>query len=102
MNLIIGKIKIDEQQFQSKYIIGDNFYYPSYTTRTIEMVTSSKLAKMKDVKVHNQVYYYVLKAETNSSKPNIANTLNNETLYSKGTVYKDEFWKLPEIINLQE
>ncbi|WCM41211.1 hypothetical protein MG290_09600 [Flavobacterium sp. CBA20B-1] len=102
MNLIIGKIKIDEQQFQSKYIIGDNFYYPSYTTRTIEMVTSSKLAKMKDVKVHNQVYFYVLNAETNSSKPNITKTLNNETLYSKGSIYKDEFWKLPEIINLQE
>lgn len=102
MNLIIGKIKIDEQKFQSKYIIGDNFYYPSYTTRTIEMVTSSKLAKMKDVKVHNQVYFYVLKAKTDASKPEITKTLNNETLYSKGTIYKDEFWKLPEIINLVE
>lgn len=102
MNLIIGKIKIDEQKFQSKYIIGDNFYYPSYTTRTIEVVTNSKLAKMKDVKVHNQVYFYVLKAKTDTLKPEITKTLNNETLYSKGTVYKDEFWKLPEIINLTE
>lgn len=67
---------------------------------TTELIANSKVADVNNIKVHNQSYFYVLKAETNSSKPDIANTLNNETLYSKGTIYKTEFWKLPEIINL--
>lgn len=102
INLIFGKIKIDDKQFQSKYIIGENFYYPSFAKRTIEMITNSKLAKMENVKVHNQAYFYVLKTDTPASKYNESQNLNDNTLYSRGSVYKTEFWKLPEIINLVE
>lgn len=102
INLIVGKIDVKDIVYKSKYIIKDSFYYPSYAKTTTELIANSKVADVSNVKVHNQSYFYVLKAETNSSKPNIAKTLNNETLYSKGTIYKTEFWKLPEIINLSE
>lgn len=102
INLIVGKIDVINMAYKSKYIIKDSFYYPSYAKTTTEFIANSKAADVSNVKVHNQSYFYVLKAETNSSKPDITKTLNNETLYSKGTIYKTEFWKLPEIINLAE
>lgn len=102
INLMVGKIDVQDIVYKSKYIIKDGFYYPSYAKTTTELIANSKVANVNNIKVHNQSYFYVLKAETNSSKPNITKTLNNETLYSKGTVYKDEFWKFPEIINLVE
>ncbi|MEG0851662.1 MAG: hypothetical protein RSF34_20365 [Flavobacterium sp.] len=102
INLIFGKIKIDDKQFQSKYIIGENSYYPSFAKRTIEMITNSKLAKMENVKVHNQAYFYMLKTDVPTNKYSESEKLNGNTLYSRGSIYKTEFWKLPEIINLVE
>lgn len=102
INLIVGKIDIKDMVYKSKYIIKDSFYYPSYAKTTTELIANSKTANVSNVKVHNQSYFYVLKSETNSSRPDITKTLNNESLYSKGTIYKTEFWKLPEIINLAE
>lgn len=102
INLIFGKIKIDDRQFQSKYIIGENFYYPSFAKRTIEMVTNSKLAKMENVKVHNQAYFYVLKAGVPTSTYSESEKLNGNTLYSRGSIYKTEFWNDPEVINFTE
>lgn len=102
INLIIGKIDVKDMVYKSKYIIKDNFYYPSYAKTTTELIANSKIANVSNVKVHNQSYFYVLKAKTNSSKPDITKTLNNETLYSKGTIYKTEFWNDPEVINFTE
>ena len=102
VNLIIGKIDIKDIVYKSKYIIKDNFYYPSYAKTTTELIANSKVAKVSNVKVHNQSYFYVLKAETTSLKPDTSKILNNETLYAKGTVYKTEFWNDPEVINFTE
>lgn len=101
-NILIGKITFLDKQFKSKYIVSDNFYYPSYAKRNIDIISNSKLAKVKNERVQNQSYFYVLGIDKTStiSDDNIAYSTGN--LYSKGTVYKDEFWKRPEIIHLAE
>lgn len=102
VNVLIGKITFWDIAFKSKYIVTDQFYYPTYTKRVVDVTANSKIAKVKNERAHNQSYFYVLNADKTTEKPAENKTFNGENLYSRGTIYKDEFWKRPETINLAE
>ncbi|HUH26362.1 MAG TPA: hypothetical protein VLY87_07030, partial [Flavobacterium sp.] len=97
-----GKITFLEMQFKSKYIVTDQLYYPSYAKRVIDITSNSKLAKVKNERANNQSYFYVLGADKTTTIPAENKFYNAGNLYSRGTIYKDEFWKRPEIINIVE
>lgn len=102
VNILIGKITFLEMQFKSKYIVTDQLYYPSYAKRVIDITSNSKLAKVKNERANNQSYFYVLGADKTTTIPAENKFYNAGNLYSRGTIYKDEFWKRPEIINIVE
>lgn len=101
-NVLIGKITFIDQQFKSKYVVADNLYYPTYAKRTIDLSSNSKIAKVKNERANNESYFYVLSIDKTATVPDVNKTSNYENLYSRGTIYKTEFWKDPEIINLNE
>lgn len=101
-NVLIGKITFIDQQFKSKYVVADNLYYPSYAKRIIDLSSNSKIAKVKNERVNNESYFYVLSMDKKATVPDVNKTSNYENLYSRGTIYKTEFWNDPEIINLVE
>src|SRR5690554_775039 len=102
VNMIIGKVEFIDIQFKSKYIVTDAFYYPSYAEKDIDIIANSKLGKVKNERAHNQAYFYILSADKTTEIPVESKAYNSDNLYRRGTIYKDEFWKRPEIINLTE
>ncbi len=102
MNMIIGKFDFNDLSFKSKYMATDLLYYPSYSKFSKDLTVNSKLAKMKNVKVNNDSYFYVLNATKTNEKPAVERIFKMGTLYSSGDKYSREFWNDPEIINLEE
>lgn len=102
VNMLIGKVEFIDIQFKSKYIVTDAFYYPSYAEKAIDIIANSKLGKVKNERAHNQAYFYILSADKTTEIPVESRAYNSDNLYRRGTIYKDEFWKRPEIINLTE
>lgn len=60
------------------------------------------MAKVKNERAHNQSYFYILSADDTTEIPADNKVYNAENLYSRGSIYKTEFWNDPEIINLSE
>lgn len=102
MNVIVGKFDFEDISYQAKYITTDLFYYPSYAKLAKNLTINSKLAKMKNVKVNNNSFFYILDAIKTNEKPNPDRIFKLGTLYNSGNKYSREFWNDPEINNLAE
>jgi len=102
VNVLVGKVEFIDIQFKSKYIVTDAFYYPSYAENDIDIIANSKLGKVKNERAHNQSYFYILSADKATKIPAESKAYSSSSLYRRGTIYKDEFWKRPEIIYLRE
>jgi len=102
MNVIIGKFDFNDLSFKSKYMATDLLYYPSYSKFSKDLTINSKLAKIKNVKVNNDSFFYVLNAVKTNEKPNPERIFKLGTLYNSGDKYSREFWNNPEISNLEE
>ena len=102
VNMIIGKVEFIDIQFKSKYIVTDEFYYPSYAKKALDVLVNSKLGKVRNERGHNQAYFYILSTDKITEIPAESKAYNSDNLYRRGTIYKDEFWKRPEIIYLTE
>ena len=102
INIVLAKMDILDVDFSAKYIATERLYYPSYAKMTFDLIANSKVAKLNNVRVNNQAYFYVLKTEKTTQNPAESDVYNAGNLYSRGTIYKTEFWKDPQIINLAE
>lgn len=102
INFIIAKLKVEDLIFKSKYLVTNTLYYPSYAKSTRKAIVNSKLAKLKNVVVNNESYFYALKAEKTNELPKLERIYTRENLYGSGDIYNREFWNDPEIINLSE
>jgi len=98
MNFVLGKIHISGFEFHSKYVDTETSYYPSFARNKKQGNFNSKLAKIDNEKLNNEVYFYVLRASKIEKIP--VSFSATGTLYSKGTKYSYEFWNIPEIKNL--
>ena len=101
VNMIIAKITVWDYLIKAKYNVTDNLYYPTYAQWLFKGNVNSKLAKVDNEQVHSQSYFYVLSANKVLEMP-AENKVHSGNLYSRGSIYKEEFWKRPEIINLEE
>lgn len=102
VNLIIGKIDFNNISFKSKFITTNLLYYPSYSKLSKDLTINSKLAKMKNVRVNNDSFFYTLNAVKTNKKPAEERIFKMGTLYSSGNKYSREFWNDPEISTLSE
>ena len=102
INFIIAKLKVEDILFKSKYIASNNLYYPSYVKATRKAMINSKLAKLKNVTINNESYFYALRADKTNELPKPERIYTRENLYGSGDIYNRDFWKDPEIINLSE
>lgn len=102
INIVLAKMDILDMDFSAKYIATEKLYYPSYAKMTFDLIANSKVAKLNNVRVNNQAYFYVLKTEKTTQKPAESDVYSAGNLYSRGSIYKTEFWKNPEISTLSE
>lgn len=102
MNMILGKFDFNDITFKSKFMVNDLLYYPSFSKFSKDLTINSKLAKMKNVKINNEAFFYTLNATKTNEKPKEERIFKMGTLYNSGDKYSREFWKDPEIINLNE
>lgn len=102
INKIIVKADIKDIRFESKYMVSEDIYYPSYAKRTIDAIANSKLAKIDNARINNQAYFYVLSADKTIKRPSQNIIYNSGNLYNNGNKYTVEFWKNAKVINLVE
>jgi hypothetical protein len=102
MNVVIGKFDFNNIRFKSKFMVTDQLYYPSYSKLSKDLEINSKLAKMKNIRVNNESFFYTLSATKTNEKPAENRIFKLGTLYNSGDKYSREFWKDPEIMNLSE
>lgn len=101
-NVILGKLDFNDITFKSKFVVNDLLYYPSFSKFSKNLTINSKLAKMKNIKVNNEAFFYTLNATKTNEKPKEERIFKIGTLYNSGDKYSREFWNDPEIINLVE
>ena len=102
INKIVVKADIKDIRFESKYMVSEEFYHPSYAKRTIDAIANSKLAKIDNAHINNQAYFYVLSADKTTKRPSQNIIYNSGNLYNNGNKYTVEFWKNAKVINLVE
>lgn len=102
INKIVVKADIKDIRFESKYMVSEEIYYPSYAKRTIDAIANSKLAKIDNARINNQAYFYVLSADKTTKRPSQNIIYNSGNLYNNGNKYTVEFWKNAKVINLIE
>ncbi|WLD24137.1 hypothetical protein NU10_01710 [Flavobacterium dauae] len=100
VNSILIKMEPIEDSFESKYLVTDNLYYPTYAKYNVKLFITPKSNDLKTIKLHSQSSFYTL--ETNKLTGSKINASSSTTLYRRGTLYNTEFWNDPEISTLSE
>lgn len=102
VNIIIAKIDFLDIKYKTKYVDTENFYYPTYANMYYDLIIQSKLAKIKDLRVNVNSYFYTLHFVETQSFPSEDQLFTKRSLFDNGNAYTESFWLDPSIQNLSE
>lgn len=102
LNYIVIKVHFAAINFHTKYMIGEQLYYPSYINRSYKGSAVMKSKNNKITRVNNQLSFYILNAEKFNSRPALSALYKFQNFFNNGNKYTVEFWKNAKVSSYVE